>query len=78
MCTILLLLWCLLRVKEASQCFPPESLEADADHLTDYRYNFSRQERALRSINFHRGDVSNFSCLHLENLHVSDKRVICC
>lgn len=74
---ILLLLWC-LRVTEASQCFPSESLEADAGGLPVYRYDFSRQEQALRSINFHRGDISTFSCLHLEDLHVDDKLVICC
>lgn len=52
------LLWCLLRVTEASHCLPPESLEPAAERLTEYRYNFSRQERALRSISFHKGDIS--------------------
>lgn len=52
------LLWCLLRVTEASHCLPPESLEPAAERLTEYRCNFSRQERALRSISFHKGDNS--------------------
>lgn len=70
-----------LRVTEASQRFPSESLEAAADCLPVYRYDFSRQEQALRSINFHRGDINNFSCLHLENVHVDDKlllSLLCC
>lgn len=50
--------WCLLRVTEASHRLPPETLEPAAERLTEYRYNFSRQERALRSISFHKGDIS--------------------
>ncbi|TWW56164.1 Tripartite motif-containing protein 55, partial [Takifugu flavidus] len=42
------------KVTEASHRLPPESLEPAAERLTEYRYNFSRQERALRSISFHK------------------------
>ncbi|XP_011617054.2 tripartite motif-containing protein 54-like isoform X2 [Takifugu rubripes] len=45
------------KVTEASHRLPPESLEPAAERLTEYRYNFSRQERALRSISFHKEQV---------------------
>lgn len=45
----------LLRVTAASGCYPADTLKPGDECLSHYRYDFSRQERALRSIAFIKG-----------------------
>ncbi|KAJ3589878.1 hypothetical protein NHX12_010719 [Muraenolepis orangiensis] len=64
------------KLRAATSSSPPKSFEADGESIPHYRLDFSKQERAIRSINFVREPTQLVQEQQIEQLALSDQTVL--